>query len=394
MRALLLVLDSVGCGQAPDAAAYGDAGANTLGHIFAAHPELDLPALFSLGLWKILTTDVFHARSRGTIASFGRMRERSAGKDSITGHWEIAGVVLDEPFATFQKFPPELVDAIQRHARVEFLGNRLASGAAIIEELGPEHLQSKRPILYTSADSVLQIAAHESVIPRRRLYEICRIARRHADTWRIGRVIARPFIGEAGRFQRSDGRHDFGMVPPPTILNAIAETGQRVEGVGKVNDLFGGSGITHSTPTASNADGMAAIDRLWADGSDGLIFANLIDFDTLYGHRRDTAGYAEALRQLDRWLTSFLPRCEEEDLVIITADHGNDPTWNGANHMREEVPLMVFHGGLSLALGTRSTFADVAATLAAFFRLRHKWICGESCITLQQRHARTYFHRA
>jgi len=394
MRALLLVLDSVGCGQAPDAAAYGDAGADTLGHIFAAHPELDLPALFSLGLWKILTSDVFHPRSRGTIASFGRMRERSAGKDSITGHWEMAGVILGEPFATYHAFPPKLVQAIERDARVEFLGNRLASGTVIIEELGAEHLQTGMPILYTSADSVLQIAAHESIVPRRRLYEICRIARRHADAWRIGRVIARPFTGEAGRFQRSDGRHDFSMVPPPTVLNAIAETGQRVEGVGKINDIFGGSGITHSTPTASNAEGLAAIDRLWADGTDGLIFANLVDFDTLYGHRRDVPGYAEALRHFDRWLATFLRQCEEEDLIIITADHGNDPTRNGSDHTREEVPLMVFHGGQSLALGTRATFADIAATLSAFFQLRHRWPIGESCITLQQRHARTYFHRA
>jgi phosphopentomutase len=394
MRALLLVLDSVGCGQAPDAAAYNDAGANTLGHIFAARPELDLPALFSLGLWKTLTVDVFDPRSRGTVASFGRMRERSAGKDSTTGHWEIAGIILDEPFATFREFPRELVDAVQRDARVEFLGNRAASGTAIIEELGPEHLQSGKPILYTSADSVLQIAAHESVIPRRRLYEICRIARRHADQWRIGRVIARPFTGEPGRFQRSDGRHDFSMVPPPTVLNAIAETGMRVEGVGKVNDLFAGSGITHSTSTSSNAEGLSVIDQLWADGSDGLIFANLIDFDMLYGHRRDVAGYTEALRNFDRWLAGFLPRCEEDDLLIITADHGNDPTWNGTDHTREEVPLLVYHGGLSLALGTRSTFADVAATLASFFRLRQKWPVGESFITLQQRHSRTYFHRA
>lgn len=394
MRALLLVLDSVGCGPAPDSAAYGDEGANTLGHIFAAQPDLALPALFSLGLWKILTTDVFDPRSRGTIASFGRMRERSAGKDTTTGHWEIAGAVLDQPFATFTEFPVELISAIQRDARVEFLGNCPRSGTVILEELGPEHLRTGKPILYTSSDSVLQIAAHEKIIPRRRLYEICRIARRHADAWRIGRVIARPFAGEPGKFERTGGRHDFAMVPPRTVLNAIAETGLRVEGVGKVNDIFAGSGITHSTPTMSNAEGMAAIDQLWADGADGLIFANLVDFDLLYGHRRDGAGYAQALRACDDWLATFLPRCDEEDLVIITADHGNDPAWRGSDHTREEVPLMVLHGGLSLALGTRPTFADVAATLAEYFRLRQKWPVGESFIGLQQRHAKTYFHRA
>jgi len=393
MRALLLVLDSAGCGQAPDADAYGDEGANTLGHILGSQPQLVLPTLFSLGLWKILTADVFDPRSLHTIASFGRMRERSAGKDSTTGHWEMAGAILDQPFATFERFPSELVSAIERDARVTFLGNLAASGTALLEELGPEHLRTGQPILYTSADSVLQIAAHEKLVPRRRLYEICRAARRHADAWRVGRVIARPFVGEPGQFVRTDGRHDFSMVPPPTVLNAIAETGLRVEGVGKVSDLFGGSGITHSTPTTSNAEGMAAIDALWADGTDGLIFANLLDFDMIHGHRRDVAGYAQALVDCDRWLAQFLSHCEQEDLVIITADHGNDPTWKGTNHTREEVPLMFLHGGLSLALGTRKTFADVAATLAGFFRLRQKWPVGESFITLQQRHVRTVFHR-
>jgi phosphopentomutase len=330
----------------------------------------------------------------GTIASFGRMRERSAGKDSTTGHWEIAGVILDKPFATFTEFPAELVRAIERDARVEFIGNYARSGTTILDELGAEHLRTGKPILYTSADSVIQIAAHERVIPRKRLYEICRIARRHAEPLRIGRVIARPFDGEAGAFRRTNGRHDFSMAPPRTVLNAIAETGMRVEGVGKISDILADSGITHSTPTASNAEGMDAIDALWSDGQDGLIFANLVDFDMLYGHRRDVAGYTQALVDFDLWLGTFLPRCEEEDLVIITADHGNDPAWRGTDHTREEVPLMVLHGGASLALGTRQTYADVAATLAAFFRLRRPWPLGKSFITLQQRHARTYFHRA
>ncbi len=353
-----------------------------------------MPALFSLGLWKILTADVLDRRSRGTIASFGRMRERSAGKDTTTGHWEIAGIILDEPFATFPEFPPELISAIERDARVEFIGNYARSGTTILEELGAEHLRTGKPILYTSADSVIQIAAHERLVPRRRLYEICRIARRHADAARIGRVIARPFDGEPGSFRRTSGRHDFSMVPPPTVLNAIAETGLRVEGVGKISDIFADSGITRSTPTASNAEGMAAIDRLWADGQDGLIFANLVDFDMLYGHRRDVAGYTRALVEFDTWLATFLPRCEEDDLVIITADHGNDPTWRGTDHTREEVPLMVLHRGASLALGTRRTFADVAATLAAHFELRQPWPVGRSFITLQQHHAHPYFHRA
>jgi len=394
MRALLIVLDSVGCGHAPDAAAYGDAGADTLGHLFAAQRALELPTLFSLGLWKILTADVLDRRSLGTIGSFGRMRERSAGKDTTTGHWEIAGAVLEQAFATFEKFPPELVQAIERDARVQFIGNYARSGTTILEELGAEHVKTGKPILYTSADSVIQIAAHERVIPLKRLYEICRIARRHADALRIGRVIARPFDGEPGAFRRTSGRHDFSMVPPATVLNAIAETGMRVAGVGKISDIFADSGITQSTPTASNVEGMAAIEQYWADGQDGLIFANLVDFDMLFGHRRDVAGYTRALVEFDAWLATFLPSCDPEDLVIITADHGNDPTWRGSDHTREEVPLMVLHGAASLPLGTRSTFADVAATLAAFFGLSHPWPVGKSFISLQQRHARSYFHRA
>ena len=394
MRALLIVLDSAGCGEAPDAAAYGDEGANTLGHVLATQPDLELPTLFSLGLWKILTGDVFHRRSQATMASYGRMRERSRGKDTTSGHWEIAGAILDAPFLTFTAFPAELVQAIEQEARIHFLGNYPQSGTAILGELGGEHLRTGNPILYTSADSVLQIAAHESVLSRKRLYEICRIARRHANAWRVGRVIARPFTGTPGAFQRTAGRHDFSMPPPRTVLNAVAETGLRVEGVGKISDIFAGSGVTHSTPAASNPEGLAAIDRLWADEKDGLVFANLVDFDALHGHRRDPAGYLRALVDFDRWLADFLPRREDEDLIILTADHGNDPTWRGTDHTREEVPLMVLHGGISAPLGTRRTFADLDATRASFFRLRQSWPIGESFITLQQRHARSYFHRA
>ena len=392
MRALLIILDSAGCGGAPDAAAYGDEGANTLGHVLATAPDLELPALFSLGLWKILTGDVFHRRSQGTIASYGRMRECSSGKDSTSGHWEIAGAILDAPFETFSEFPAELVSAIEKDAGVQFLGNFPRSGTAILEELGGEHLKTGRPILYTSADSVLQIAAHESVVPRKRLYEICRAARRRANAYRIGRVIARPFTGAPGAFERTAGRHDFSMVPPRTVLNSIAETGLRVEGVGKISDIFAGSGITHSTPSASNRDGIAVIDALWADGRDGLVFANLVDFDALFGHRRDPAGYLGALVEFDAWLGGFLSRCDDEDLVIITADHGNDPTWRGTDHTREEVPLIVLHRRIGVPLGTRRTFADVAATLASFFFVRHGWPVGESFISLQQRHARSHIH--
>jgi phosphopentomutase len=380
MRALLLVLDSVGCGHAPDAAAYGDAGADTLGHIFAAQPDLALPALFSLGLGQVIGAK----DAPEPIASHGRMRERSAGKDTTTGHWEIAGVILDQPFATYPAFPAELVAGIEREAGVTFLGNYPQSGTTILTELGAEHVRTGQPILYTSADSVLQIAAHESIIPLPQLYEICRIARRHADAWRIGRVIARPFAGEVGAFQRTSGRHDFSAVPPRTVLDAIAAAGRSVEGVGKISDIFADRGLTSSTPTACNAEGMAAIDALWATGRDGLIFANLVDFDMHFGHRRDVAGYANALVEFDRWLATFLPRCAPDDLVIITADHGNDPTWPGTDHTREEVPLLVLHGDGRTDLGTRETFADIASTLAEFFHL-DPWPVGDSFLVIGDR---------
>jgi phosphopentomutase len=369
MRALLLILDSVGCGHAPDAAAYGDEGANTLGHILDARPQLALPNLFALGLWKAAFADVFDARAKQASALWGRMRERSAGKDTTTGHWEIAGAILEKPFGTYTEFPPELVRAIEREAGVGFLGNYPQSGTVILDELGGEHVRTAKPILYTSADSVLQIAAHERVVPLKRLYEICRIARRHAESYRIGRVIARPFLGEPGSFKRTAGRHDFSMVPPPTVLNAISDAGLTVHGVGKIADIFANSGITDSSPTAGNEEGMQTIEDLWQRFDSGLVFANLVDFDMLYGHRRDVAGYANALEVFDRWLGEFLTLVDEEDLLIITADHGNDPTWHGTDHTREEVPLLVLHGGGIGPLGTRRTYADIAATLADFFEV-------------------------
>ena len=364
MRALLLILDSVGCGGAPDAAAYGDEGSDTLGHIYAQTPGFALPNLERLGLATILN----RADAGRPQASWGRMKERSAGKDTTTGHWEIAGAVLEHPFTVFEKFPDSLVHAIEREAGVEFIGNFPRSGTAVLDELGPEHLRTGKPILYTSADSVMQIAAHESLIPLARLYEICKIARRLCDAARIGRVIARPFTGGPGAFARTTGRHDYAMLPPRTVLNALADSGRTVHGVGKISDIFAGSGITESTPTTSNAEGMAAIAREWP-ALDGLLFANLVDFDMLFGHRRNVAGYANALREFDAWLPTFLADVKPGDLVIITADHGNDPTWRGTDHTREEVPLLVLHGGKADALGTRETFADVAATLAEFFAL-------------------------
>lgn len=368
-RALLLVLDSVGCGHAPDAQAYGDAGADTLGHILERWPATRLPTLKALGLYQALALargdEPCSLPLRGAV---GVLTERSAGKDTTTGHWELAGAILDEPFATFDRFPPDLVAAIEREAGVTFLGNVAASGTAILEALGAEHVATGRPILYTSADSVLQVAAHEEVIPFERLYAICEVARRHADARRIGRVIARPFVGEPGSFRRTARRHDFSLPPPRTVLNALADAGVPVTGVGKIADIFASSGITASFPTVSNADGMATIDRLWGETSVGLIFANLVDFDSLHGHRRDGEGYARALEAFDVWLAGFLPRIGGGDLVIFTADHGNDPTWPGTDHTRERVPVFLpaLRPGI---LGRRETFADVAATIAAHFGL-------------------------
>jgi phosphopentomutase len=364
MRTLLLVLDSVGCGSAPDAAAYGDDGADTLGHIYAGTPGFSLPNLEQLGLGAVMRRNA----APQPRAHWGRMREWSIGKDTTTGHWEMAGVILKQPFRVLPCFPSETVTAIEREAGVQFIGNCATSGTVILDKLGPEHLRTGRPILYTSADSVMQIAAHEAIVPLPRLYEICKIARRHCDALRIGRVIARPFTGEPGKFKRTAGRHDYAMRPPRTVLDALSEAGHTVHGIGKISDIFAGSGITASTPTASNAEGMAAISRLWP-AAEGLLFANLVDFDMLFGHRRDVAGYADALLEFDRWLPSFLPLIGKDDLVIITADHGNDPTWPGTDHTREEVPLLVLHGGNPAPLGTRNSFADVAATLSRFFRL-------------------------
>jgi phosphopentomutase len=368
-RALVLVLDSVGIGHAPDAADYGDAGANTLGHILEQRPDLNVPHLDSLGLRLALDLAAGGPGGIPERGAVGAMTECSAGKDTTTGHWEIAGAVLEKPFAVFEKFPPELVSRIETEAGVTFLGNKAASGTTILDELGAEHLATGKPILYTSADSVLQIAAHEAVIPPERLYEICRIARRHCDNYAIGRVIARPFLGEPGRFRRTANRHDYSLIPPRTVLNELHDAAIPVRGVGKISDIFAGSGISESHPTPSNAHGMETIDHLWAEGKPGLIFANLVDFDMLFGHRRDLPGYAAALEEFDAWLGGFLPKIRPDDLVIITADHGNDPTWTGSDHTREQVPVFVIHKNRLENLGLRRGFHFVAETLRAAFGL-------------------------
>ena len=374
MRALLIVLDSVGIGDAPDAANYGDEGADTLGHILEQSPQLALPTLCSLGLPELSTI----AGRQTYRATYGKMQARSAGKDTTTGHWEIAGIILEEAFAVFERFPDELVQEIECEAEVQFIGNYAQSGTTILAELGAEHVRTGKPILYTSADSVLQIAAHEGVVPVAQLYRICEVARKHANEARIGRVIARPFDGEMGHFRRTARRHDYSMKPPRSVLNAISESDREVIGIGKIHDIFAGEGLTQSYPTASNAEGMERIAALWSKMENGLLFANLVDFDMLFGHRRDVAGYARALHEFDTWLATFIKEIGAEDVVIITADHGNDPTFRGTDHTREQVPLFVFHPGDARDLGIRTTFADVAASLAEYFKLKPAWPEGTS----------------
>ncbi len=372
-RAVLITLDGVGIGALPDAADYGDAGANTLQHVAAACAGLRLPHLQSLGLGNLLDIPGVPpvAAPRG---GFGRMLERSAGKDTTTGHWELAGVIQKQPFPTFPAgFPEEIIAAFRRETGLDPLGNCAASGTEILRRLGEEHLRSGRPIVYTSADSVFQIAAHEAVIPVARLYEICRIARRILDPYRVGRVIARPFVGtDAASFRRTPRRHDYSLPPTgETVLDRLAAAGLPVLAIGKIADIYAGRGIAELLTSDGNADGMgktlAALDRL----AKGLIFTNLVDFDMLYGHRLDAAGFGRALEEFDAWLPELMGRLRSDDLLLLTADHGCDPTTPGTDHSREAVPLLAWFPGLAtgVALGVRETFADVAATLDDLFGL-------------------------
>jgi len=370
-RSLIVVLDSAGAGHAPDAAAYGDEGANTLGHILRELPDLKVPHLRKIGLESALALSGGRPAEAPQAGCVGVMTELSAGKDTTTGHWEISGVVLEEPFRTYGSFPAEMVGAIEAAAGVKFIGNIAASGTGILSRLGEQHVRTGNPILYTSADSVLQIAAHEDVVPLDRLYEICKAARQHAEG--IGRVIARPFVGTSGHWVRTPNRHDFSLTPPRTVLNALEDAGIPVTGIGKISDIFAGSGIRESYPTTSNRHGMEVIQKLWDSGKEGLLFANLVDFDMLFGHRRDVKGYALALEEFDLWLGEFLKTLRDEDLVIITADHGNDPTWQGTDHTREKVPVFELHEGKNAILEEIQGFGYVAARVAGFYQLRSDW---------------------
>jgi len=372
-RAAVIVLDGLGVGALPDASDYGDTGANTLAHVAEVVGGLRLPYLERLGLGNVIPVRGLAPRAQPE-AAYGKMAEISAGKDTITGHWELMGVIVREPFPVYPNgFPPEVIGAFERAIGRPVLGNKPASGTEIIAELGEEHLRTGYPIVYTSADSVFQIAAHEEVIPVEELYRYCAIAREIlTDKHRVGRVIARPFAGQPPHFYRTPRRRDFTLAPPgPTVLDRLKASGGEVIGVGKVKDIFAGRGFTRSYPTRGNQEGLNTLRQVLQERFCGLVLANLVDFDTLYGHRNDPWGYARALAEFDAFLPELVGRLHSDDLMVITADHGCDPTTPGTDHTREYVPLLAYRagGGAGRHLGTRSTLADLAATLAEMFGL-------------------------
>ncbi|MBQ4600202.1 MAG: phosphopentomutase [Oscillospiraceae bacterium] len=366
-RIFLIVLDSCGIGELPDAAAFGDHGVNTL-RSCAASGDLHIPNLLKLGLGNIDGVD-YLPKEEAPTGAVARLAERSMGKDTTIGHWEIAGIVSADPLPTYPNgFPEEVLEPFRKATGRGILANAPWSGTEVIEEFGEEHMRTGDLIVYTSADSVFQIAAHEEVVPLEQLYEYCKIARKQLHGKHgVGRVIARPFVGEPGSFRRTANRHDYSLEPPAkTLLDAVAGAGMASVGVGKIYDIFAGEGITEHVYNQSNAHGMAHADSYVNQEFTGLCFVNLVDFDMLYGHRRDIPGYTQALNDFDAWLGSFLPKLGEEDLLMITADHGCDPGYLATtDHTREYVPLVMAGKGVrSVNLGTRSSFADIAATAA------------------------------
>jgi phosphopentomutase len=371
-RVTWIVLDSVGIGELPDADEYGDVGRNTLGHI-AESRALRLPNLVKLGLANI--SPLAHlSRVDAPLAAFGKGATHSPGKDTTTGHWEMAGVRLARAFPTYpQGFPAELIAEFEKLIGRQTLGNKPASGTEIIKELGDEHVRTGKPIVYTSGDSVFQIAAHEEVIPISELYKMCEIARALLDgPHRVGRVIARPFAGATGNFVRTARRHDYAVDPPkPMLLDVLAEKRVPVLGIGKIHDIYNGRGVDDYVMTKSNTHGMEKIGEALGERADGMIFCNLVDFDMLYGHRKDVEGFARSLEEFDGWLGGFLPTLGDSDLLLITADHGCDPDlrWATTDHSREYVPILAFAPAKSVgaALGVRSTLADMGQTVAENF---------------------------
>jgi phosphopentomutase len=379
-KAIMIILDSFGVGELPDAADFGDEGSDTLGHI-AEKTDLKIPNMLSLGIGNI---DGVHGVGPvdSPVGCYGKCSERQPGKDTTGGHWEIAGIILKKPFPTFHDgFPDEVVRLFREKTGLDLIGNYASSGTEIIKKLGDEHVRTGRPIVYTSADSVLQIAAHEEVIPLKRLYEICRITREFMQgEYSVGRIIARPFTGTSGAYKRTENRRDYSLKPPaPTVLDRLKEDGLTVAGVGKIEDIFAGQGLTKVNHTTNNAGDIEATIEYMQEDFDGLIFTNLVDFDMLYGHRNDTEGYARALMEFDAALPSIIGNLKPGDMLIITADHGCDPTTKSTDHSREYTPLLIYGPDLKrgVNLGIRSTFADIGATILDFFGLE-KWHTGES----------------
>jgi phosphopentomutase len=369
-RAFVIVIDSLGVGELPDAAVYGDEGSNTLGNI-AAQVPLRIPNLRALGISRVVPLAGLPPVP-APLGAFGRMAERSPGKDSVTGHWELMGLQLEKAFPTFPDgFPGDAMREFERRIGLRTLGNVVASGTKIIDDLGPEHIRTGWPIIYTSADSVFQIAAHEEVIPVPDLYRLCEIAyEQFVDGMGLGRVIARPFVGEPGSFRRTANRHDYAIPPyADTLLDRLTSAGIAVRSIGKIADLFAGRGIGSSVKTASDALGMDAFERAVAEAPPGLVFGNLVDFDAMYGHRNDTVGYAANLERFDQRLGGLLPMLREDDLLVLTADHGNDPTTPSTDHSREFVPVLAYGARVrpGVDLGQRATYADLGQTLAEVF---------------------------
>lgn len=374
MRLFLIILDGVGMGELPDAAQYGDRGANTLLHVAEFAGKLKLPVLESIGLGNLLPMPGVIPMLAPTGAR-ARLTEKSAGKDSTTGHWELMGLALDAPFPTYpQGFPRDFLEAWSERVERGWIGNVAASGTEIIERLGAEHQETGKFIVYTSADSVFQVAAHEQTVPIEKLYEACRIAREMlTGAHAVGRVIARPFEGEAGAYKRTSRRRDFSLAPhAPTVMDTMVEAGRRVVTVGKVDDLFAGRGVSDAIHTKDNEEGEAVLLDLAKRSGEGLVFANLVDFDTQYGHRNDPAGFARALERFDVTLGELRSRLRGDEMIWVTADHGNDPTTPGTDHTREYTPLLMVGPRVAqgVDLGTRKTFADVGASIADLFSVR------------------------
>ncbi|MFD2045922.1 phosphopentomutase [Ornithinibacillus salinisoli] len=373
-RVFLVVMDSVGIGEAPDADKFNDTGADTLGHIAEHMNGLHMPHMGQLGLSNIREIKGIE-KAEKPLAHYTKMQEASNGKDTMTGHWEIMGLHIEQPFRTFPDgFPPELIEALEEKTGRKIIGNKPASGTEILDELGEEHMNTGALIVYTSADSVLQIAAHEEIISIEEQYRICEIARELTldEKYMVGRVIARPFIGKPGAFERTSNRHDYALKPfGRTVMNTLQDEKYDVIAIGKISDIYDGEGVTEAIRTTDNDDGMTKLVESMDKDFNGLSFLNLVDFDAKYGHRRDPQGYGEALEAFDKRLPEVLEKLQSDDLLIITADHGNDPVHHGTDHTREFVPLVVYHTSINdgTEIPLRNTFADIGATIAENFQV-------------------------